>query len=216
MNGTCNSSTGSCSQGCTEGYFGEFCDSVCLGGTYGVNCDTSCSRGCINSTCRSTDGHCECVKPYIGARCNIIGVTADYTHVDGLSQSDITLIGISILIGSTLIVIVTLIILCYKYREMFECFKPWMNERNGALFKTNELSEKTEIHGSQSAETRSDALSSSQNSYEALKPPNMADMSNNRISEHKYEVIKHTYSKQKEPSDLQDDQDIDTSYEDII
>ncbi|BFZ14078.1 hypothetical protein BsWGS_17117 [Bradybaena similaris] len=73
----CNASTGTCLQGCKNGFLGDLCqDSLpCPPGTFGEDCNSLCSENCAESdnetTCDSTTGECleGCISGFSGALC---------------------------------------------------------------------------------------------------------------------------------------------------
>lgn len=67
-NQSCNHVTGLCDLGCANGYIGAQCNKVCSAGFYGEKCSGVCSPNC--TTCRHTDGYCECPAGLMGENCS--------------------------------------------------------------------------------------------------------------------------------------------------
>ncbi|KAK3591235.1 hypothetical protein CHS0354_010600 [Potamilus streckersoni] len=53
----CDPRTGKCTDGCLVGYYGEFCNYIC-------------SQHCVNKSCSSLNGNCNCEEGWFGSRCD--------------------------------------------------------------------------------------------------------------------------------------------------
>ncbi|KAH9515229.1 hypothetical protein Btru_013957 [Bulinus truncatus] len=63
LNGSCDTQTGTCTNGCSDGYMMPGCTHSCEQGLYGNNCSLNCSSICTDMKCNAVDGSCISCSP---------------------------------------------------------------------------------------------------------------------------------------------------------
>ncbi|GFR61714.1 multiple epidermal growth factor-like domains 6, partial [Elysia marginata] len=78
----CDHITGTCTNGCEDGYRGNMCDKKCPTGKYGFGCSQVCNTNCAGSddACDHIKGTCTngCEDGYRGDKCNLPCPTGKY------------------------------------------------------------------------------------------------------------------------------------------